>query len=112
MNEELKKKNYQRKKALYDCNKQLLEIDPNLIIQVKLKWSDAFNLTNLFTIISYMLIFKKANRTKKIFGHSAIWLFAQYNILSYYYTVYPFILLKNTIEVLDKENSLEPLKTK
>lgn len=111
MSEERRKMIYEKKKELYLCNKKLLEIDPNLIIQIKLKYIDAFSIVNLLTLISYMLIFKRTNKTKKKILHSAVWLIAQFNVRKYYYTVYPFILLKNTQEVLGKNQALNTVKT-
>lgn len=111
MNEERKREILEKKKALYECNKQLLEIDPNLIIQIKLKWWDYFILVTIGTIASNLFLFKNRNKTKKFFGLSALWLVAQWNIASYYFNVYPFILLRNTKEILDKEKALGKLKT-
>lgn len=105
MSEERKRKFLERRKALYECNKELLEIDPNLIIQINLKWWDYFALTTLATVTSYTFLFRNANKTKKLFAFSGIWLIIEWNIARYYSQVYPFILLKNTKEVIEMEKA-------
>ena len=106
MNEERKREILKRRKDLYECNKELLEIDPNLIILIKLKRSDYFTLVTFGTIIAYKLLFKNTNKTKKFFGFFALWLIVEWNIASYYSNVYPYILLKNTKELMEMKKAL------
>ena len=111
MSEERKQKILERKKALYACNKELSEIDPNLIIKIKLKRSDYFALITFGTCFSYFVVFKNTNKAKKFFGLLAFWLVAQWNIAVYYRQIYPFVLLKNTKQLLEKEKTVEKQKT-
>ena len=89
-----------RRKKLYEVNKELLEIDPNLIIHIKLKCWDNMLLTSLGFYFAYHSSFKNYPRDRKLIGFTLLGLITNFKIYEYYSTFYPEKLLSNTRKVL------------
>jgi len=111
MNDERRKEYLERKKKLYEVNKKLLEIDPNLIIQIKLKFLDYSTIVTTLCGTSYLVFFKKISKPKRFFFIFTFWFLVQYSMASYYFNIYPFILLKNTKELMEKEGNINKLNS-
>lgn len=97
-NNEIKKQLYEKRKALYETNKQLSEIDPNLIILIKLKWLESMACTLLPCSFAYFYLFKNMTKTKRKIILLSGFLFVNYHIYRYYSEELPHIFLKHAKE--------------
>lgn len=102
MDDERKRQIMEYRRNLYQANQELLEIDPNLIIHIKLKWSDRFSIINFVAVGAYIMMMGRFPHRKRLLYILPPYFFAQFHLYKYYFTQYPFLLLKNTKEALQK----------
>jgi hypothetical protein len=109
--EQKRRESYERRKRFYETNKELSEIDPNLLTNINLKHLNYFSYINFACFLSWFFLFKKIRTKLGLISIFGFWLIAQYNIFKYYYVIYPPILLRNTKMMLENEKLQEACKS-
>ena len=105
-NEKYKREIYEKRKSLYETNRQLIEIDPNLIILIKLKWLESVACTVFPSALAYFYLFKNMTKMKRKMMIISALLFVNYHIYRYHSEELPYIYLKHAKQSPQNENRI------